>query len=122
SVRPPCRLRMKVRYSMRGEEKPLNNQRGSVAARPRPNNAASVPTVVANLNATVVDTDGEAVNRFVGGRREDRAGLDRKSGAVTRTYDRFAVEPTAAQRAAVVRADVLDRVVLARQIEHRDFD
>src|SRR5262249_7205987 len=59
-------------------------------------------------------------DRLVGWRTQRRAAAQIEARAVARTLDLETMHLAAGKLAAVVRADVLDRVQLAVDIEHRD--
>src|SRR5690349_3438654 len=83
--------------------------------------AISIPTIVARLDHAVLDAHGEFRGGLVSRWVRDRTGLDVEARAVAHAFDFLADDAAARQLAAVVRADVLDGVVLAAEVEHGDL-
>ena len=79
-------------------------------------------SAVANLNDAVEDADRKRSDRLVGRRRQRLPGTDVEAGSVARTHDLAVFHATSGKGPEVVRANVLDREVLAIEIEHRDDD
>src|SRR5262249_9074540 len=80
-----------------------------------------IPAVVPDLYLPRLDAHGKGRSGLVGRRSERGAGLDAKARAVTGTNDLGALDGTACQLPAVVRADVFDGVVVAPEIEYHDL-
>src|SRR5262245_7209758 len=82
--------------------------------------AGSVPAVVADLDHAVLDTHRELGDRLVSRWRRHLAGADVEARAVAHAFDLVAQHAAAGQLAAVVRAHILDCVVLTAEVEDRD--
>src|SRR5689334_9264735 len=69
-----------------------------------PYSVRSVPAVVARIYAAAFGLDREFRDRLVRRRREHRAGTHVEARAMTRAFDRVAVQFAGRQIAAIVRA------------------
>src|SRR4051812_48955072 len=82
---------------------------------------SSVPTIVANLDFSVRNAHRKRGGRLVRRRTQRFAIAYAKTRAVPRTFDLVPVDLAARKLAAIVRADVFDRVKLAVEIEDDDL-
>src|SRR5438445_4948485 len=80
----------------------------------------SVEAIVAREDLRVFHLHRKLRDRFVGRRTHRRTGAQIEARTVARALDLKAVDVAARQLTAVVRADVLDRVQLAVDVEYRD--
>src|SRR5262249_44266178 len=76
--------------------------------------------IVARVDDAAFDLDRKRRRRLIGRRRQRLAGHDVEACAVARAFDLTAFDNAAGQLAAVVRADVLDRVEVAVDVEDGD--
>src|SRR5262245_30267753 len=79
-----------------------------------------VPPVVAHLYHAVLDAHREFRHWLVGRRRRHFAGADVEARAVAHALDFVTHDAPAGQLSAVMSAHVLDRVVLATEVEYGD--
>ena len=79
-----------------------------------------IPAIIPDLNHAVFDPDRKCRSRLVGRRRQGFTGSNGKTGTVARADDHVIFDATAGQLAAVMGADILDRVERLIQLEHRD--
>src|SRR5512145_1680503 len=82
---------------------------------------SSVPSVVADLDLAILHPHRKLRHWLVGRGRQRLPGPDGKARAVARADLLVALDGPAGELPAVVRAHVLDRVVLAAEIEHDDL-
>src|SRR5580765_8690910 len=80
----------------------------------------SVEAIVARVHLRVFHFHRELRDRLLGRRAHHVTRAQVEARAMARTFDLEAVHLATGQLAAVVRADVLDRVELAVDVEHRD--
>src|SRR5512134_1409297 len=92
------------------------------AARPivRVSAYPSVPAVVADLDHPVLDAHREFRDWLVGRRGQRLPRPDAEACPVPRADDLLALDRASGELPPVVRADVLDRMVLAAKVEHHD--
>src|SRR5450759_3748152 len=79
-----------------------------------------IPAIFPDLNHAVFDSDRECRGRLLGRRRQGFTGSNGKTGTVARADDHVIFDATAGQLAAVMGADILDRIKSVIQFEHRD--